>query len=133
MPFDRLTIRIEPGAPDKPAPAMPCNGCGVCCLVEPCPLGMVLSRRRRGACDALRWSPVALQYRCGGIEDSHAVMLKALPWGLRWAAGAMTAPFAKLARRWIAAGTGCDCTLEASRSEDASGCTVQPSLLAKSR
>jgi hypothetical protein len=48
-------IRIEPLAPVKPATGSPCNGCGVCCLAEPCPLGMLVSRRRHGRCSALRW------------------------------------------------------------------------------
>jgi hypothetical protein len=48
-------IKIHPDAPPKPAVGAPCNGCGVCCLAEPCPLGVILSRRLKGACVALRW------------------------------------------------------------------------------
>ncbi len=81
----------EANAPDKPAPGAPCNGCGVCCLLEPCPLGTVLSGRRRGACAALRWDQEAALYRCGALTI----------WGLR-----------RLAPRWIAAGTGCDCHVQ---------------------
>jgi hypothetical protein len=69
-------IKIHPDAPPKPAVGAPCNGCGVCCLAEPCPLGVILSRRLKGACVALRW-------------DGN------------W-----------LVKRWIASGTGCDCSLE---------------------
>lgn len=85
----RWILRIEPGAPAKPAPGAPCNGCGVCCLGEPCPLGMLLSRRRRGACAMLRWRPQEGRYRCGALGR------------LSWLDG--------LLRRWIAAGSGCDC------------------------
>jgi len=80
-------IHIEPLAPAKPALGAACNGCGVCCLSEPCPLGMLASLRRRGACTALRWDAGATRYRCG---------LTTLP-----LPGALT-------RRWIAAGQGCD-------------------------
>lgn len=82
-------IEIHTDAPPKPALGEPCNGCGVCCLAEPCPLGVLLSRRFRGACVALRW------------ERS------------RYVCGALTAqPSGWLVRRWIAAGVGCDCSLE---------------------
>jgi len=84
-------IHIHADAPAKPVQGAPCNGCGVCCLAEPCPLGMVLSRKRQGACVALRWSAEDHQYRCGATQG---------PWGF-------------LARRWISAGTGCDSSLQA--------------------
>jgi len=84
------TIRIHPAAPPKPVEGAPCNGCGLCCLVEPCPLGMVLSLKRTGACVALRWSDVDQRYRCGAVDG---------PWGF-------------LARRWISAGSGCDSSLQ---------------------
>jgi len=83
-------IHIQPAAPAKPPEGAPCNGCGLCCLVEPCPLGMVLSRKRSGACVALRWSEVGQRYRCGAVDG---------PWGF-------------LARRWISAGSGCDSSLQ---------------------
>jgi hypothetical protein len=78
-------ILIHPQAPPKPAPGRPCNGCGVCCAAEPCPVGMLLSLKRRGACRALRWD--GTRYRCGA-------MLRA-PW----------------LARWISAGSGCDSDL----------------------
>lgn len=85
-------IKLRQDAPPKPALGEPCNGCGVCCMAEPCPLGVVLSRRRRGRCVALRWQ--GGRYACG--------VLAARPHGWRgW-----------LVRRWIAAGAGCDCSLE---------------------
>ena len=84
-------IRIQAEAPAKPAFGTACNGCGVCCLSEPCPVGMLVSRRRRGACTALRWEAGPAQYRCG---------LAMRPW------------LAALAKRWIAAGLGCDSDAE---------------------
>ena len=67
MPPTTHTIHIHAEAPRKPAVGAACNGCGVCCLVEPCPLGMLLSGKRHGACDALRWSEAEAAYRCGAI------------------------------------------------------------------
>ncbi len=80
-------IRIHAAAPDKPAWGAACNGCGVCCLAEPCPVGMVISGRRRGACRALRWHAATSRYRCG----------------------LMSVPVLRpIVARWIAAGRGCD-------------------------
>ncbi|MGE0349617.1 hypothetical protein [Hydrogenophaga sp.] len=102
-------IHIHEEAPDKPALGAPCNGCGVCCLAEPCPLGRVISRKRVGACDALRWDEARSNYRCGALTDTATVL--GPRW--RWAAPVLR----RLARRWIAAGVGCDATLQAERDE----------------
>ena len=94
-----ITLHLH--APPKPPAGAACNGCGVCCAAEPCPLGMLLSRRRRGACVALRWNEAAGRYHCDVLAhpSSH------LPWlPKRWARG--------LVARWIAAGQGCDCDAE---------------------
>jgi hypothetical protein len=96
-------IHLHAAAPPKPPPGQACNGCGVCCTAAPCPLGMLLSRRRTGACVALQWQDGARQYRCGLLADPRR-WLPALP--AAWARG--------LARRWIAAGQGCDSDLQAS-------------------
>lgn len=122
-------------APAQPAMGQPCNGCGLCCLAEPCPLGMLVSGRRHGACVALRWLPgadtsgtsdtaggadadgaldgpeasvvarpaagrQAGRYVCGMVADPAGVT----GWRNRW----LLRGFARLARRWIAAGQGCD-------------------------
>jgi len=97
-------IHIHPAAPPKPAVGTPCNGCGQCCLVEPCPLGMVVSRKRTGACTALRWSDRQGRYLCGLVAEPAAVL------GPRWRWA--TPLVARLARRWISAGSGCDAELE---------------------
>ncbi|MBN9409664.1 MAG: hypothetical protein J0H69_10990 [Burkholderiales bacterium] len=102
--MDGQVIHIHPEAPAKPAYGAPCNGCGVCCLAEPCPLGMVVSRRRHGACDALRWRAAEARYVCGMVADPAEVL------GPRWR---FAAPLlARLARRWISAGSGCDAAIE---------------------
>lgn len=91
-------IHLEPLAPGKPAPGAACNGCGVCCLAEPCPVGIVLSRRRQGACAALRWQAGEARYRCGAIG--------------RWPL------LDRLLLRWIGSGAGCDCDLEVAVQSD---------------
>ena len=93
-------ILLQPAAPPKPQPGTACNGCGVCCAAQPCPLGALLSRRRTGACLALQWEADQGRYRCGVLADPGR-WLPALP--QRWARA--------LAARWIAAGQGCDSDL----------------------
>lgn len=102
-PVRQIVILLEPAAPPKPAAGQPCNGCGVCCAAEPCPLGQLLSRRRQGRCRALQWQAQAAVYRCGLLDEPR----RWLPWLPSVLARA-------LVRRWIAAGRGCDCSLEAS-------------------
>ena len=106
------TIHIHSLAPAKVAEGAPCNGCGVCCVFAPCPLGMVLSGRRSGSCDALRWDAAQAQYRCGAVVAPQDVLARALPHGLRWLAPALAPVLGRVANRWIAAGTGCDSSLE---------------------
>ncbi len=98
---------IQPKAPPKPALGAPCNGCGLCCLAEPCPLGVLVSRRTTGACAALRWSAVDARYQCGMVANPREV------WP--WLPTALAAPLQRLARRWIAAGVGCDADLVVER------------------
>ncbi|MET0520022.1 MAG: hypothetical protein ABW005_14455 [Burkholderiaceae bacterium] len=112
MPEDRRVILIHPAAPPKPAVGAACNGCGICCLAEPCPVGMLVSRRRHGACKALQWSDEEQRYRCGML----VAPLQVLGLGLRGrgpVAQALARWLARRSRRWIAAGQGCDSDLEA--------------------
>lgn len=105
-----IYMRLE--APVKPAQGEPCNGCGVCCLSEPCPAGVLLSGRRSGACNAVRWDDAAMCYRCGAVQEPGSVLLAVLPGPLRFVAPALSWLLQRTARRWIAAGIGCDCSLE---------------------
>jgi hypothetical protein len=101
--MSRQVIRLHPAAPAKPAERAPCNGCGVCCAAEPCPVGVLVSGRRTGACAALSWNRDASLYRCG-LVSSPGVVLPRLPRAL--------APLvSRLARRWISAASGCDSSL----------------------
>lgn len=105
-------IFIHPDAPPKPALGRPCNGCGVCCLLAPCPLGMVLSGRRQGACVAVRWQDDHQQYRCDALLAPSAVLQATLPRPWRWLARWLSPALARLAKRWIALGAGCDSSVE---------------------
>lgn len=98
------TIRIHPAAPGKPQLGHACNGCGVCCAAEPCPVGMLVSRRRTGACAALLWNEATSRYMCGLISDPHCVL------GLRWKVA--TRLISGLAMRLVSAGKGCDSDAE---------------------
>jgi hypothetical protein len=87
-----MKIILHAAAPPKPPVGAPCNGCGVCCAIAPCPLSRFLLGHRRGACPALTWS-----------EDRYACGLAVAPTGLaRWLPR-------RLVLRWIGAGCGCDC------------------------
>jgi hypothetical protein len=93
-----IWLRAE--APQKPAAGMPCNGCGVCCASEPCPVAIVFLRQRRGSCRALEWDAATHIYRCGMLlRPAHYLPL--LP---RMAHNVTR----RLMRRWIAADTVCD-------------------------
>lgn len=97
-------IHLQPQAPPKPATGAACNGCGVCCAWQPCPLGVLASGRRHGACTALQWTPGERRYRCGLLAAPRGVWPR-LP-------AVLVPPLQRLARRWIAAGIGCDCDAE---------------------
>jgi hypothetical protein len=87
-------IHIHADAPLKPGLGAACNGCGVCCLAEPCPIGMLVSWRRRGACRALRWDAQAQRYHCGLLGSQARTLL------------------GRITRRLISAGSGCDSDAE---------------------
>ena len=106
-PSHERVIYLHPAAPAKPAVGAAGNGCGLCCRAEPCPLGIWVSRRRTGACKAVQWDAAHQHYRCGMVSDPGAVLGWRRPWAV--------ALVARLARRWIAAGIGCDTDWEAQR------------------
>jgi len=104
-------IQIHPEAPIKPQEGQPCNGCGICCLAEPCPVGILVSGRRHGACRAVQWSIEDGRYLCGML----VAPMQIIGWQGRGAvAGWIGRMISRLSARWIAAGIGCDSSLQAS-------------------
>lgn len=117
-------ILIHPDAPPKPMPGVACNGCGVCCLVAPCPLGMLLSSRRHGACVAVRWHDDLHQYRCAALREPLDLLQNVLPPSLRPLAPWLSSGLARLAKRWIAVGIGCDSSVEPAHPNGPAGTPV---------
>lgn len=101
--MDQTVIFLHPQAPAKPATGEMCNGCGACCAAEPCPLGSVISLRRKGRCPALEWDAGQERYACGLLTQASRAHRGA----------------GRLVARWIAAGQGCDAELETARPLEA--------------
>ncbi len=106
---ERQVLWIQPAAPPKPPVGAACNGCGVCCLAEPCPVGVLVSRRRHGACRALRWDAGRARYLCGMASAPAEVLGPRWRWLAPW--------IGRRALRWISAGSGCDAALEVDGAE----------------
>lgn len=94
-------VAVAAAAPDKPRIGEACNGCGVCCALETCPLGRVRFLRRQGPCPALHWQALEARYACGLVVMPAEYM--------RWLPSPWQAMAARFAARSIAAGRGCDC------------------------
>jgi len=61
---------------------------------------------------ALRWEAADAWYRCGAMIETRQILRDALPAWLRSLAPILVPVLRRLAGRWIAAGQGCDCSLE---------------------
>jgi hypothetical protein len=103
LPLSNRSIPIYQDAPIKPAYGATCNGCGICCLDELCPIAIVRYRRRKGPCPQLSWVPELQHYRCQWLVSASS------PW-LRW-----------WVQRAIFAGKGCDSTAEVHVLESTDG------------
>jgi hypothetical protein len=98
-PNDQI-IWLHQQAPSKPPLGQSCNGCGVCCAAEPCPVARVFLGQWRGTCRALEWNEDAMQYRCGMLQRPEHYA-RYLPTFLHH-------KMRLWIRRWIAADTACD-------------------------
>ncbi len=102
---DHQIIWLQPEAAAKPLIGQACNGCGVCCAAEPCPVARVFLWQWRGACRAVEWHADVKQYRCGMLlRPVHYVRYLPL-----W----FEARCRSWIRRWIAAGVACDSDADA--------------------
>lgn len=54
---------------DKAPHGTPCNGCGRCCLEEPCVLGSLVTEKLTGECPALQWRD---EHACCGLVATPA-------------------------------------------------------------
>lgn len=102
--MNNQVIHLRSAAPAKPAEGQPCNGCGVCCVLETCPAARLRFLQRGGPCPALEWSPERERYLCGLLEHPQRY--------LGWLPASGEKLASRLFARWIAAGQGCDCSAD---------------------
>ena len=101
MPKTREQIvELHPHAPSKPEYSAKCNGCGVCCAAEPCPVAYIFLFQFKGRCRALLWQNDEHRYVCGMVLYPDK-MAGIIPHRFR---GLMGKFFASR----IATGMGCD-------------------------
>lgn len=105
MPVQQI-ITIHANAPAKPALDQACNGCGVCCAAEPCPVSLTLLWPHQAPCRALIWHEHKQRYFCGMVSDPARF--------LRWLPSRFNLAASRLFKRWIAADTACDADVELS-------------------
>lgn len=103
-PLDEQRIELHADAPAKPRTGSPCNGCGVCCAAEPCPVARLFLFQFAGRCRALVWNDASSRYRCGMAAAPHRHS-RLIPQALAPAA-------ARFFASRIAAGSGCDADIE---------------------
>ena len=104
MAVTEQIIKIHAQAPAKPALGKPCNGCGVCCVAEPCPVSLALLWPHTAPCKALLWNDESKHYRCGMVVEPSRFV--------KWLPTRMDKITSKVFKRWIAAGTLCDSEVE---------------------
>ena len=86
--------------PAKPRYGQPCNGCGLCCAMEPCQLARELLDCHAGPCTALEHD--AERTFCGLVRrPAHYLFNETVP-------AADTAPVSVLFAGMLGLGHGCD-------------------------
>jgi hypothetical protein len=104
----QTTILIHAAAPAKPLLGEACNGCGICCATEPCPVSMIALLQFKGACRALLWQEAEQRYVCGMVVRPAAY--------LRWLPDSLAIWVGRLVAKKIAAGKGCDADIDVARN-----------------
>ena len=105
MKSSRLeTIELHAAAPAKPKLGAACNGCGVCCAAEPCPVARLFLFQRQGRCRALQWQVESNRYVCGMVTapQLHSQLVPSM----------LTAAAGRFFASRIAAGSGCDAAID---------------------
>jgi hypothetical protein len=102
-------IELHPLAPAKPEYGVGCNGCGVCCAAEPCPVAYIFLFQFKGRCRALLWRDEASRYVCGMVACPD-IYVGLFPERWRERIG-------KFIASRIAAGAGCDFSAEIASPE----------------
>jgi hypothetical protein len=100
VPTKNQTITIHALAPAKPALGEACNGCGVCCAAEPCPVSLVLIWPHQAPCKALVWNEIEKRYLCGMVLKPSKF--------LTWLPSSANNVASNLFKRWISANQACD-------------------------
>jgi hypothetical protein len=100
MAVTEQIIHIHEQAPAKPTLGAPCNGCGVCCAAEPCPVSLALLWPHTAPCKALQWHEENKHYRCGMVVTPSRY--------IKWLPKRFNQTASKVFKRWIAADTLCD-------------------------
>lgn len=54
-------------APPPPRRGEPCNGCGLCCVLEVCAVGLALDAPREAPCALLSFDEGESRFRCGAV------------------------------------------------------------------
>lgn len=93
-------------APAKAPYGTPCNGCGLCCMAEPCPFGRALFGKKSGRCPALEWLAEHGRYACGLVvsPERYAPADRLERFGSR--------ALSEAAAFTVGAGIGCDSQVE---------------------
>jgi hypothetical protein len=114
--FEVESTILNAAAPPKPSWGEPCNGCGICCAAEPCPLGQIVFLRRSGSCPALAWQ--GERYVCGLVTNPMHY--------LSWLPNSWNSLASRCVTRWIAAGCGCDSHAEVAIAQEIQATGVPP-------
>ena len=93
---DVVDVMVHALAPAKPMSGQPCNGCGVCCALNVCPLGRLVYFKIHGPCPGSHWIDELRRYRCSLLDGRQDPVRGQPTLVARWVS------------RAIAAGRGCD-------------------------
>lgn len=102
--------RIAFDLPEKPLWGTACNRCGLCCLVETCPLGLLFFGPAKSPCPALKLD--GGQSACQLIADPAALLPPLI-----------AADAGEMARLMLGSGEGCDSEMT---EADNAACDARP-------